>query len=72
MKLTKQDKTEMLITLVEHYVLNGYSINHLVGKPLNYFDYKKVYDILIDLNKDSEQIENIKESNYYKYFNYEN
>ena len=32
--------------MIEKLVLNGYDITHLIGKPLSYFDCKKVKKLL--------------------------
>ena len=39
---TLKEKKYLLCRLVELYVLLGYSISELVGKPLSYYDFDKI------------------------------
>lgn len=46
-KYTLDEKKRLLIKLIELLVMGGYDISHLVGKPLNYFDFYKIDTIII-------------------------
>ena len=73
MKLTKQDKIDMLVDAIQISNNIGYDISLFVGKPLSYFDFQKVYDRIIERIEESKECGyndiNIEESNYYKHFN---
>lgn len=51
-KLTPTDKREMLADLIILNDRTGYTINHLIGQPLSYFDFKLVFDSIISKDKD--------------------
>ena len=40
------EKKQLIANVIEKLVLNGYDITPFIGKPLNYFDYKKVKKLL--------------------------
>ena len=50
-KMTTKEKKELLVTFIEKHVQYGYSIIDFVGKPLSYFDYDKVREQIISLDK---------------------
>ena len=49
--MTTKEKKELLVTFIEKHVQYGYSIIDFVGKPLSYFDYDKVREQIISLDK---------------------
>ena len=73
MRLTKQDKIDILVDAIQISNNIGYDISLFVGKPLSYFDFQKVYDLIIERIEESKESGyndiNIEESNYYKHFN---
>lgn len=49
--MTIKEKKELLVTFIEKHVQYGYSIFDFVGKPLSYFDYDKLREQIILLDK---------------------
>ena len=41
-----QEKKQLIASVIEKLVLNGYDITPFIGKPLNYFNYDKVKKLL--------------------------
>lgn len=46
MKRKSQDKLLLLRTLIEIEIQLGYDITNLIGRPLSYFDWDKVANLL--------------------------
>ena len=42
------EKKQLVAQLIEKYVQNGIDIKNFVGKPLSYFDEKKIKTLLED------------------------
>lgn len=57
-KLNTKTKRKILTRYTELLVYAGYDISHLFGKPLSYFDYIKIIDLIkkleieVEIDKD--------------------
>jgi hypothetical protein len=45
-----KEKKQILAAYIEMLVLNGYSIENVICKPLSYFDFEKVANRTEELN----------------------
>lgn len=55
-KYTLKQKYYLLASLIELRVFCGYSITDLIGKQLSYFDFDKITDSIVELEKERDEI----------------
>lgn len=52
--MSNKEKRKLIAELIELYVKNGYSIEDIVCRPLNYFNFELVQQRIISLEKENE------------------
>ena len=52
-ELTLRMKNEMLLNAVHLAILTGNFAHVFVGKPLEYYDFKKVFDLIVKYDKEN-------------------